>query len=463
MRFGARSRRKPSGQLELALYGAQGSAGEPASAPDGDESSAGTEHLMEEVASRGNLVRALERVVSNRGAAGVDGMTVKELRASLIADVDQVSAQLLSGDYLPSPVRRVEIPKPSGGVRKLGIPTVWDRVVQQAILQILQPRLDPTFSDQSYGFRPNRSAHDAVAQAQEFVRAGKTWVVDLDLEKFFDRVHHDRLMAALAKRIRDKRLLKLLRRFLTAGVLEDGLVSPTVEGTPQGGPLSPLLTNVVLDELDRELEARGHSFVRYADDVTIYVRSYAAASRVLETVSAFLEKRLRLRVNREKSAVGRPWERTLLGFTFSRGSDASPRVGPVPFARLKTRIRELTQRSRGVSLQRVVDDVRRYLQGWFGYYGIGGWPLPGTPRSWRSFDQWVRRRIRSFRWGQWKTRKARYLGLRERGVRRFDAACAAKCPKGPWHMSRTPASNYAFQNAYLAELGLPSLEALSRA
>jgi RNA-directed DNA polymerase len=447
----------------LPLFVATASADEPGPASDGDESSAGTERLMEEVASRASLVRALEHVVSNKGAAGVDGMTVRELRASLLSEVDRVSTQLMGGFYLPQPVRRVEIPKATGGVRKLGIPTVWDRVVQQALLQALQPRWDPTFSERSFGFRPGRSAHDAVAQARAFVQSGRTWVVDLDLERFFDHVHHDRLMAALAKRIRDKRVLKLIRRFLTAGVLEDGLVSPSVEGTPQGGPLSPLLTNVVLDELDRELTSRGHAFVRYADDVTVYVRSYAAACRVLRTVSDFVVKRLRLRVNEEKSAVGRPWERELLGFTLDPGGAAHPRVGPSPFARMKARVRELTRRWRGVSAQRVVDDLRRYLTGWFGYYGIGRAPLFDGERRWPKVDAWIRRRVRCYHWVQWKTYGRRAASLRSLGINRGLAYCSANASQGPWRMSASKAVRIALNNAYLEKLGLPSLDALAKA
>jgi RNA-directed DNA polymerase len=446
----------------LPLFAAA-SADEPGPAPDGDESSAGTERLMEEVASRANLLRALEHVVSNQGAAGVDGMTVDELRTSLLTDLDRVSAQLRCGLYLPQPVRRVEIPKATGGVRKLGIPTVWDRVVQQALLQVLQPRWDPTFSAWSFGFRPGRSAHDAIAQAREFVRGGRTWVVDLDLEKFFDHVHHDRLLAALAKRIRDKSVLKLLRRFLTAGVLEDGLVSPTTEGTPQGGPLSPLLTNVVLDELDRELTSRGHAFVRYADDVTLYVRSYAAACRVLRTVSEFLAKRLRLRVNEEKSAVGRPWERELLGFTLDPGGEAHPRVGPSPFARMKARVRELTRRWRGVYTQRVIDDLRQYLTGWFGYYGIGRPPRGEPSVSWKSLDAWIRRRVRCYQWVQWKTYRRRAEGLRSLGINRGLARSTACNSRNPWRTSASKAVLIGMNNAYLAKRGMPSLEALSKA
>ena len=294
---------------------ASGGGTEPEMAKRETESPAGTERMMEEVCERGNLFEALKRVQRNRGAPGVDGMTVDELPGYLREHWPAVREALLAGTYKPQPVRRVEIPKPGGGARKLGIPTVQDRMIQQAILQVLQPRWDPTFSEHSYGFRPGRRAHWAVRQAQRYIAEGRRWVVDIDLEKFFDRVNHDRLMAKVAERIADKRLLKLLRAYLNAGVLENGLVKPTTEGAPQGGPLSPILSNLVLDELDRELERRGHSFVRYADDCNIYVRSERAGQRVMESMTGFITKKLKLRVNEAKSAVARPWERKFLGLS----------------------------------------------------------------------------------------------------------------------------------------------------
>ncbi len=309
---------------------------EPFTAKHEPERPAITEQLMEEVCERGNLKKALDRVVANGSSPGVDGMTVERLAGYLAQHGPAIWEQLLMGTYRPQPVKRVEIPKPDGGgKRKLGIPTALDRFVQQAVLQVLQKRWDPTFSEHSYGFRPNRSAHQAVAQAQVYIREGYDWVVDFDLEKFFDKVNHDVLMGRIARRITDKRVLTLIRAFLNAGVLENGLVGPTEEGTPQGGPLSPLLSNVLLDELDRELETRGHRFVRFADDANIYVRSERAGKRVMETVTRFLMKRLRLKVNEEKSAVARPWERKFLGFSLTRSEAPRRKIAPKAVERFK--------------------------------------------------------------------------------------------------------------------------------
>jgi RNA-directed DNA polymerase len=416
------------------------------------ESPAGTEKLMEEVCERGNLFEALKRVRRNRGAPGVDGMTVDELPGHLREHWPAVREALLAGTYKPEPVRRVEIPKPGGGMRKLGIPTVQDRLIQQAILQVLQPRWDPTFSEHSYGFRPGRRAHWAVRQAQRHIAEGRRWVVDIDLEKFFDRVNHDRLMAKVAERIADKRLLKLLRAYLNAGVLENGLVKPTTEGTPQGGPLSPLLSNLMLDELDRELERRGHRFVRYADDCNIYVRSERAGQRVMESVTGFITKKLKLRVNEAKSAVARPWERKFLGFSFTVHMDPKRRVAPESVRRLKRRIRQLTRRTRGVSIEQMVGELSRYLYGWRGYYGYCE-----TRSTLEDLDKWIRRRLRAVIWKQWKRGRRRYAGLREHGVRGSLAAQTAGSSHGPWRIARSPALNYAFPNAYWDSLGLPRL------
>ena len=334
----------------------------------GTESPAIGEQWMEEVCERENCRQALARVKANKGSAGVDGMTVHELPEHLKQHWPVIREQLLSGSYKPQPVQRVEIPKPDGGMRKLGIPTVLDRFIQQAVMQVLQRRWDRTFSEHSYGFRPGRSAHQAVEQAQKYMAEGYRWVVDLDLEKFFDRVNHDRLMAKIAERVGDKRLLKLIRAFLTAGVLEDGLVNPVDEGTPQGGPLSPLLSNVVLDEFDRELERRGLRFARYADDSNIYVRSRRAGERVMESVTRFIMMKLKLKVNEQKSAVARPWERKFLGFSFTNAGIPKRRIAPKAADRFKERIRELTNRTRGVSLERMADELTRYLRGWIGYF-----------------------------------------------------------------------------------------------
>src|SRR5436305_6979729 len=334
------------------------------------ESLAGTERLMEEVCELENSKQALQRVKANKGSPGVDGRTVEELPEYLKQHGPEIGEQLRNGTYQPQPVRRVEIPKPDGsGVRKLGIPCVLDRFVQQAVLQVLQKRWDPTFSEHSHGFRPGRSARQAVHEAQQYIAKGYRWVVDLDLEKFFDRVNHDRLLAAVAKRVADKRMLKLIRAFLEAGIMEDGLVSAVDEGTPQGGPLSPLLSNLVLDELDRELERRGHRFVRYADDCNIYVRSQRAGQRVMESVSQFIIRRLKLKVNEQKSAVAQPWERKFLGFSFTSEREPRRRMAPKVIVRFKERIRELTSRTRGISLAKRVEDTSIYLRGWLGYFG----------------------------------------------------------------------------------------------
>src|SRR6266699_3743403 len=336
-----------SSALTGAARGAAGGETESLVATSGSESPARTNRLMEEVCERENLKGALRQVKGNKGSAGVDGITVNQLTDYLKQHWPAIREQLLSGTYEPKPVRRVEIPKPDGGVRKLGIPTVLDRLIQQAVMQVLQRQWDSTFSDHSYGFRPGRSAHQAVAQAQQYIAAGYGWVIDLDLEKFFDRVNHDKLMGQIAKRVEDKRLLKLIRAFLNAGVMENGLVSPSVEGTPQGGPLSPLLSNLVLDELDRELERRGYRFVRYADDSNIYVRSERAGQRVMESITRFITQKLKLKVNDKKSAVARPQERKFLGFSFTDGPVIRRRIAPKSLERFKQRIREITRRAKG--------------------------------------------------------------------------------------------------------------------
>src|ERR1700694_3187765 len=335
----------------------------------GTESPAIGEQLMEEVCERENCKQALARVKANKGSAVVDGMPVQQLPEHLKQHWPVIREQLLSGRYRPQPVRRVEIPKPDGGVRKLGIPTVLDRFIQQAVMQSLQRRWDRTFSEHSYGFRPGRSAHQAVAQAQQYIAEGYRWCVDLDLEKFFDRVSHDKLMSKIAERVDDKRMLKLIRAFLTAGVMEDGLVSPVDEGTPQGGPLSPLLSNIVLDEFDRELERRGLRFARYADDSNIYVRSRRAGERVMESITRFITTKLKLKVNEQKSAVARPWERKFLGFSFTSNREPKRRLAPKAVIRFKEQVREKTRRTRGVSVEKMAEELGRYLRGWIGYFG----------------------------------------------------------------------------------------------
>jgi len=425
---------------------------EPVQVGRATESPATAERLMEEVCGRENLKRALKRVRANKGGPGADGMTVEELPAYLDKHGPAIRDQLLTGTYKPQPVKRVEIPKPDGGVRKLGIPSALDRWIQQAVLQVLQPRWDRTFSEHSFGFRPKRSAHQAVAQAQKYIAEGHGWVVDIDLEKFFDRVNHDKLMARVAKRVEDKRLLKLIRAFLNAGVMENGLVRRTDEGTPQGGPLSPLLSNIVLDDLDRELERRGHRFVRYADDCNIYVRSRRAGERVMDGVTRFVERKLKLKVNRAKSAVARPWERKFLSFSFTSGPAPKRRIAPKALERFKTKVRELTRRSRGVSLEQMVGDLRRYLQGWKAYFGFCQ-----TPSVLSRLDSWIRRRLRCVAWKQWKRGRTRFRELRRRGIGKDLAAQSAGSAHGIWRLSRSPALSYALPGAHFRSLGLPRL------
>jgi RNA-directed DNA polymerase len=416
------------------------------------ESMAISKQLMEAVCERRNCRQALARVKSNKGSAGIDGMTVEQLPAYLKRHWPTIREQLLRGTYKPQAVKRVEIPKPDGGRRKLGIPTVLDRFIQQAVMQVLQRSWDRTFSEHSYGFRPGRSAHQAVSKAQQYIADGYGWVVDLDLEKFFDRVNHDKLMAQLARRISDKRLLKLIRAFLRAGVMEGGLVSPIDEGTPQGGPLSPLLSNIVLDELDRELERRGHRFVRYADDCNIYVRSQRAGERVMKSVSEFITRKLKLKVNEEKSAVARPGQRKFLSFSFLGSEIVKRQIAAKAIARFKQRVRELTRRTRGLSLETMVAQLSRYLRGWRGYFGFCQ-----TPWVLRRLEQWLRRRLRSVVWKQWQSARVRAAELAKRGVSRVLAAQTAGSAHGPWRLSNSPALTIALPNAYFASLGLPPL------
>src|ERR1700757_2682995 len=440
----------PEGGGEAPGRGHQGT--EPPVAKPAPERPACAEQLMEEVCDRGNLVRAWKRVRSNKGSPGVDGMTIEGAKAYLREHWPNIRSQLLSGTYQPQPVKRVEIPKPDGGVRKLGVPCVVDRLIQQALLQVLQKRWDRTFSEHSYGFRPGRSAHQAVAQAQRYIAAGYSVVVDLDLEKFFDRVNHDSLMARVAARVTDKRVLKLIRAFLKAGLMEDGLVSPVDEGTPQGGPLSPLLSNLVLDELDRELERRGHRFVRYADDCNIYVSSERAGQRVMESVTRFITHRLKLKVNQAKSAVARPGQRKFLGFSFTGEREPRRRIAPKAIARFKERVREQTRRTRGVSLRQMVKELTAYLRGWLGYFGDCQ-----TPSVLQRLETWLRRRLRSAVWKQWKQGRTRFRELRKGGVGKDLAAQTAGSPHGPWRIANSPALAIALPNAYFAQLGLPPM------
>jgi RNA-directed DNA polymerase len=455
------SDRRQKNQLELAFL-AEDRGEAPRAAEEGTESLAAKrraespaigEQLMEEVCERENCKQALARVKANKGSPGVDGMTVHDLPGHLQQHWPAIREQLLNGTYEPQPVKRVEIPKPDGGgVRKLGIPTVLDRFIQQAVMQVLQGKWDRTFSDHSYGFRPGRSAYQAVEQAQQYIAEGYRWVVDLDLEKFFDRVSHDKLMARIAERVSDKRLLRLIRAFLRAGVMENGLVSPVDEGTPQGGPLSPLLSNIVLDEFDRELERRGLRFARYADDSNIYVRSRRAGERVMESITRFITTKLKLKVNEQKSAVGQPGERKFLGFSFTGAEEPRRRIAPKAVQRFQERVRELTNRTRGVSIERMAEDVARYLRGWIGYFG-----KCQTPSVLQRLEAWVRRRLRSAIWKQWKRGSVRFAELRKRGVGKDLAAKAAGSAHGPWRLANSPALSIALSNAYFDSLGIPRL------
>jgi len=405
------------------------------------------------VRERRNLLHALQRVQRNQGSPGVDGLSVEELPAYLKQHWSVLREQLLTGTYQPSAVKRVEIPKPGGGVRMLGIPTVADRFNQQAILQVVQPQIDPSFSESSFGFRPNRRAHDAIRQAQRYVQRGRCWVVDVDLEQFFDRVNHDVLMGKLASRIADTRVLTLIRRYLTAGLMADGVVLARHEGTPQGGPLSPLLANVLLDTVDKEWERRHHCFVRYADDCNVYVRSQRAAERVMEGLVR-LYARLKLRVNVAESAVARAWERSFLGYSFwiDSAKTLRRRVAPKALMRLKARLRELTTRTGGRSVAQVVAALRRYLAGWREYFG-----LADTPRELGQVDGWVRRRLRMLMVKQCKRGTTLLHVLRGRGVSlRLAREAAAHCTRW-WATAAHAALHTAFPNRYFDKLGIPRL------
>jgi RNA-directed DNA polymerase len=412
--------------------------------------------LMEVICNRDNLRAALKRVRSNKGSPGVDGMRVEELGDHLRVHWPRIKEALLAGEYVPQPVKRVEIPKPGKRKkkRKLGIPCVLDRFIQQAILQILQSRWDATFSESSYGFRPGRSAHQAIAKAQTYLKSGYGIVVDLDLESFFDLVNHDRLMSRLATQIADKRVLKLIRAYLQAGILDNGLVSVPTEGTPQGGPLSPFLSNVVLDELDKELVRRGHRFVRYGDDCNIYVKSQRAGQRVKDSLTRFITHRLKLWVNEAKSAVDAPAKRKFLGFTFTAGRSANRRkIAPESLRRFKARVCQLTRRNWSISMVERVRRLKIYLTGWRGYFGFCE-----TPSVLRDLDSWIRHRLRCVQWKQWKVYRRRKTELIRLGVGPELAHTTAWSAKGPWRISHTPGVLIALNNGYFDTLGLPRLD-----
>lgn len=406
---------------------------------------------MEDVVERFNLFNALHKVQSNKGSAGIDGMTVDDLPAFLKQQWPTVKAQLLNGTYQPKPVKQVMIPKPGGGERKLGIPTVLDRLIQQALLQVLQPKWDRTFSHFGFGFRPIRSAKHAIQWSKHYINQGNTWVVDMDLEKFFDRVNHDVLMHRVKQRVEDKRILKRINRYLTAGALVGGQWIESEEGTPQGGPLSPLLANLLLDDLDKELERRELKFVRYADDCNIYIKSKRAGERVLTSISKWLHKHLKLIVNDDKSAVDRPWKRTFLGFTFSyKGKEKRIKVSAPALRTLKYNIRRITRRTRGRTVLHIVTDLRKYLLGWRGYFGIAEVTSPLV-----DMDKWIRRKLRCYIWKQWG--RSGYRQLRKRGVKRILAWNTAKSAHGPWRLSHSPALYQALPNKLFKELGVPEL------
>jgi RNA-directed DNA polymerase len=414
------------------------------------ESPTGQIRLMESILERSNMKRAIEHVIRNKGAPGVDGMTVHKIKEYIRRHRTKIEESLLAGRYKPMPVRRKEIPKPDGGVRLLGIPTVLDRVIQQATAQILTLIWDHTFSEQSFGYRRGRSQRDAVRRYRECVRAGNRYVVDIDLSKFFDRVNHDRLMSRLATRIEDKRVLKLIRSFLTSGVMIGGLEEPTEEGTPQGGPLSPILSNIVLDELDKELEKRGLCFVRYADDSAIFVKSKRAGERVMESIGRFIERKMRLTVNREKSGVGHPWEQKYLGMC-TTNSIANPgiRIHWKSIKRFKERVREIASRNRGRSIARIIAELNQFMQGWWNYYS-----LTESYNRLKPLDHWIRRRLRAVMWKQWKNRRTRVGELLKRGISRVFAVTTGCARKGPWRMSNVKWVNIALPDDYFKSLGL---------
>jgi len=419
----------------------------------GEGSHQSTDQLMELVVSRTNMGRAYSQVVGNRGAAGVDGMTVDELLDHLQTNWNEIKSALLSGTYYPQAVRSVEIPKPNGGTRQLGIPTVLDRLIQQALYQVLNPLYDPTFTDNSYGFRPGRNAQQAVRQSGEYIRQGKRWVVDVDLSKFFDEVHHDRLLAKLRQRIKDRRVIHLIDRYLRSGMMRNGVEEQRSKGTPQGSPLSPLLSNIVLDELDKELEKRGLSYVRYADDFQIYVKTKRSAERVKVNVTQFIEKRLRLRINEKKSAIGRPWERDFLGYSFTANKQTKLKPSKTSIKRLRQKIKQKFRQGRGRNLSRFIrEDLNPILRGWMNYFSQSQ-----TKGFSQELDSWIRRHLRKIKWRQWKRRWTRMQELIKRGISEQRAAQSTFNQRGAWWNAGASHMNQAFPKIYFAQLGLVSL------
>jgi RNA-directed DNA polymerase len=409
--------------------------------------------MLEQLLSRENLLGAIKRVEANKGSHGVDGMSVKALREHIKQNWQTIRKAIEEGTYEPSPVRRVEIPKPyGGGIRKLGIPTVTDRMIQQAIAQVLTPVFDPQFSEHSHGFRPGRRGHDAVRKARAFMKEGYRFVVDLDLEKFFDRVSHDRLMAKISEKVKDKKVLLLIRKYLQSGVMENGLIKPTSEGAPQGGPLSPLLSNIVLDELDKELEKRGHRFVRYADDCNIYVKTKRAGERVKASVTEFIESRLKLKVNQAKSAIDRPWKRKFLGFSFSVNKEPKVRIAKQSLQKAEAKIRAITSRRKSMKMEERIKELNQYLIGWCGYFS-----LADTPSIFQNMDEWIRRRLRMCLWKQWKNPKTKVKRLISLGMPKDKAFEWGNTRKGYWRIARSPILSRALNNLYWESNGLKGL------
>jgi len=408
--------------------------------------------LMEEIVSRSNMQKAYNRVVSNKGAAGVDNMSAGQLKGYLQTDWPCIKEELLNGTYQPQPVRKVEIPKPGGGTRILGIPTVLDRLIQQAVHQELGSLFEPGFSAGSYGFRPGKSAHQAIQAARKAVASGLRWVVDIDLAKFFDRVNHDILMSRVARKVKDKRVLHLIRSYLKAGLFAGGVITQRVEGTPQGGPLSPLLSNILLDELDKELERRNHTFCRYADDCNIYVQTKRSAERVMASISTFLETRLKLTVNQDKSAVDRPWNRQFLGYGMTNHRTPKLKTGEKALERLKTKIREISRKGRGRNLKRIIEEVTPILRGWSNYF-----KLSEVKKPFEELDGWLRRKLRCILWRQWKRPYTRAKKMMQRGLSEERAWRSALNKRGPWWNSGASHMNHAFDKSYFTKLGLISL------